>query len=68
MAYQFTLKRLLIAVTLIAVSLAMMRLIWCVPSRWSGLQAMIASGCIGGAVDLLTRRRNVSSSRGKISG
>jgi len=60
MAQQFTLKRLMIAVTLIAVSLAMMRQIWCSPSNWTGLQALIASGCIGAPVDLLFRRRPVS--------
>jgi hypothetical protein len=60
MAHQFTLKRLMIAVTLMAVSLAMMRQIWYSPSNWTGLQALIASGCIGGAVDLLFRRRPVS--------
>ena len=60
MAHQFTLKRLMIAVTLIAVSLAMMRQIWCSPSTWADLQALIASGCIGAAVDLLFRRRPVS--------
>lgn len=57
MALQLTLKRLTIAVTLIAVALAMIRLIGCSSSKWTGLQAIIASGCIGAAVDLLTRRR-----------
>jgi hypothetical protein len=53
--------RLMVAVTLIAVSLAMMRLICYGQSRWTNLEALIACGCIGGAVDLLIRRRKTSS-------
>jgi hypothetical protein len=67
MAYQITLKRLMLAVTLIAVALAMMRLICNGQSKWTSLEAFIACGCIGGAVDLLIRRRNTSSD-GRISG
>jgi len=51
MPHQFTLMRLMVSVTLFAVSLAMIRQICCNPSNWmTRLQAFIASGCIGGAV------------------
>jgi len=45
------------SVTLFAVALAMLRLIGHSPSQWNGLQAIIASGCVGAGIDLLITRR-----------
>jgi len=69
MTYQLTLKRLLISVTLFAVAFALVRMMWySPPTGWTDLRALIASGCIGGAVDLLiSRRKCVQQARDKIS-
>jgi len=65
MAPQFTLKRLMAAVTLIAIALALMRLISHSESRWMALPAIIACGCIGAAIDLLVSQGQVSLEPGK---